>query len=59
MDSDSWRGDQRTQDAVERNFEKIGEALNRIRRQDPDRAARVSDIGSIVEFSNVLAHEYD
>ena len=59
MDIESWRGDHRTQDAVERNFERIGEALNRLRRRDPDLAARVPDVAGIVDFRNVLAHEYD
>ena len=56
---DGLSGDRKTQDAVERNFERIGEALKRVRHRDPDLAERVPDIAGIVDSRNVLAHEYD
>lgn len=41
--------------AVERKFEIIGEALNRIKKKHPS----ISDWSSIIGFRNVLAHTYD
>ena len=37
----------------------MGEALNRLSREDPELAARIPDIARIVGFRNVLAHGYD
>ncbi|MCG3181335.1 MAG: hypothetical protein BIFFINMI_03722 [Phycisphaerae bacterium] len=45
--------------AVERQFEIAGEALNRLNREYPQIAARVSHLSKIVGFRNVLAHGYD
>jgi len=42
-----------------RNFEIIGEALNRIRRSDPETAARVPEYDDIIAFRNLLIHGYD
>lgn len=44
--------------AVERQFQIIGDALNRLRRGDPDIAAMVPDLARIVAFRNVLVHGY-
>lgn len=44
---------------VERNFEIIGEALNRIRKADPTLAAQIPDIDKIVAFRNLVIHGYD
>ena len=43
----------------ERKLEIVGEALNRLSREEPELAARIPDIGRIVGFRNVLAHGYD
>lgn len=44
--------------AVERQFEIIGEAMARVRQRDPDLVARIGDHRAIIDFRNVLAHEY-
>ncbi len=45
--------------AVERNFEIIGEALNRIRQNDPALADRIPESRAIIGFRNLLIHGYD
>jgi len=44
---------------VERNFEIIGEAVNRLPRVDPPVAAWISSTSRIVAFRNLLIHGYD
>ncbi len=52
--------DERTQDAVVRNFEIVGEACNNIIKKHPEFAARHADIpwGFAYEMRNALAHGY-
>jgi uncharacterized protein with HEPN domain len=44
--------------AVERQFEIICEALNRLSKTSPDLAQRVPELGEIVGFRNVLIRGY-
>jgi uncharacterized protein with HEPN domain len=45
--------------AIDREFEVTGEALNRLRRDDPAVAERIPDLAEIIGFRNVLIHGYD
>jgi uncharacterized protein with HEPN domain len=56
---DSYLGDARLRKAIERSFEIIGEAANRLSRLDPEVAARISAHAEIIAFRNVLIHGYD
>ena len=59
MDLEAYSADARTQAAVERKFEIVGEALNRLRGGHPEHAARIPDLRRIIGFRNVLPHGYD
>jgi uncharacterized protein with HEPN domain len=45
--------------AVEREFEIIGEALNRLAQSDPHSASRIHELPRIVGFRNRIIHGYD
>jgi uncharacterized protein with HEPN domain len=45
--------------AVERQFEIIGEAVSRLRQDEPEIAARISNQNKISGFRNALIHDYD
>lgn len=45
--------------AVERKFVIIGEALARLRRENPDALANITGHYRIIGFRNVLVHGYD
>ncbi|MCI5135297.1 MAG: DUF86 domain-containing protein [Candidatus Electrothrix sp. AW2] len=47
------------QAAVERKFEIIGEALNRIKRFDSEFIEKITDYRRIIGFRNIIAHGYD
>jgi uncharacterized protein with HEPN domain len=44
--------------AVERNFEIIGEAVGRLAKLDPLTAAWISDYSQIISIRNILIHGY-
>lgn len=54
-----YSGDRLLRQAVERNLEIVGEAVGRLRRDDPGTASRLSEHERIVAFRNVLIHGYD
>ena len=56
---EAYGADRLLRQAVERNFEIIGEAISRLARVDPDIAARIGDHPQIIAFRNVLIHGYD
>lgn len=56
---DDYQHDRMLRQAVERNFEIIGEAVSRLTRVDPDTAARIGSHRQIVDFRNVLIHGHD
>ncbi len=60
MDAPAYIADRKTQDAVVRNFEVIGEACNNVRRHHPDFAAGHAEIpwNFAYEMRNALSHGY-
>lgn len=56
---DAFFADRRTQAAVEREFEIIGEALARLHREFPAVAAHVPELREVIDFRNLLSHGYD
>lgn len=60
MDAVAYRADKKTQDAVVRNFEVIGEACNNVGRHHADFAAGHAEIpwNIAYEMRNALAHGY-
>lgn len=59
LDAQSYAESIMTRKAVERNFEIIGECLNRLRHHHPNLANQVPRISKIINFRNMLSHEYD
>ena len=54
-----YSADRLLRQAVERNFEIIGEAVKRLARLDPPCAERIAQYPQIIAFRNILIHGYD
>ncbi len=54
-----YGADRLLRQAIERNFEIIGEAIKRLVKHDAETAARIDDYRQIIAFRNVLIHGYD
>jgi len=59
MDFRAYQNSPVTQRAVERDFEIIGEALNRIKKIDEQAIENVSEHHRIIGLRNILIHGYD
>ena len=59
LNKDVYLANEMVQAAVERKFEIIGEALNRLYREDDATLAEIRDYQRIIGFRNILAHGYD
>ncbi|MGM1017340.1 MAG: HepT-like ribonuclease domain-containing protein [Actinomycetota bacterium] len=58
IDEREYLADALRRSAVERQLEIIGEALNSLRKHDPETAERVPDIKRIIGLRNILIHGY-
>jgi uncharacterized protein with HEPN domain len=56
---DEYHADRLVKAAVERKFEVIGEALNRVARLSPDVASAIREHEKIIAFRNFVIHRYD
>ncbi len=59
MDFKAYQNNHVTQRAVERDFEIIGEALNRIKNTNNELLEKISEHHRIIGFRNILIHGYD
>ena len=59
LEQQEYEANRLLRQAVERNFEIIGEALIRLSQVDDDTAGRVGPISQIKAFRNILVHSYD
>ena len=59
IDFNTYQNTPVTKGAVERDFEIIGEALNRIKNTDYEVLEKISEHHRIIGFRNILIHGYD
>ncbi|MBN2212326.1 MAG: DUF86 domain-containing protein [Sedimentisphaerales bacterium] len=59
MDFKAYQNKSVVRRAVERNFEIIGEGLNRIKHSDRDILEKITEHHRIIRFRNILIHGYD
>lgn len=58
LTQEEYADDELRKSAVERQLEIVGEALNKLRKADPETAAGIPDIARIIGLRNVLVHGY-
>jgi uncharacterized protein with HEPN domain len=56
---EQFKSDRLLYQAVERNFEIIGEAMNRLAKADTQTSTQINHYPQIIAFRNILAHGYD
>ena len=56
---EDYSRDRLLRQAVERNFEIVGEAVRRLAQHDAATAERIGDYQKIIAFRNILIHGYD
>ena len=54
-----YTSDELLRSGVERKLAIVGEALNRLRRDEPDLLSQIRSQRDIVSFRNILVHGYD
>ena len=59
LDFKDYERDLMLRSAVERQFEILGEAMTRALSIEPELAGELDEARGVVDFRNVIAHEYD